>query len=67
MRTVGDERFPQAGLMLVGEELSPRAKQSGTRFGRPPIDPSVIAEILDIARDARAKGCTAEEAAQLVG
>lgn len=43
------------------------ARQNGTRFGRPPVDPAVIAEKLDIARDARAKGRTAEEAAQLVG
>ncbi|OKX85524.1 recombinase family protein [Corynebacterium glutamicum] len=43
------------------------ARQSGTRFGRPPVDPTVIAEKLDIARDARAKGRTAEEAARLVG
>ena len=43
------------------------ARQSGTRFGRPPVDPAVITEKLDIARDARAKGRTAEEAAQLVG
>jgi len=43
------------------------AKQSGTRLGRTPVDPAVIAEKLDIARDARAKGRTAEEAARLVG
>ena len=43
------------------------ARQNGTRFGRPPVDPAVITEKLDIARDARAKGRTAEEAAQLVG
>lgn len=43
------------------------ARQIGTRFGRPPVDPTVIAEKLDIARDARAKGRTAEEAARLVG
>lgn len=43
------------------------AKQSGIRFGRPPVNPIVIAEKLDIARDARAKGRTAEEAARLVG
>ena len=43
------------------------ARQNGTRFGRPPVDPAVIAEKLDITRDARAKGRTAEEAAQLVG
>lgn len=41
------------------------AKQNGTRFGRPPVDPAVIAEKLDIVRDARAKGRTAEEAARL--
>lgn len=43
------------------------AKQSGTRFGRPPVDPAVIAEKLTIAQDARAKGRTAEQAARLVG
>ena len=43
------------------------AKQNGTRFGRPPVDPAVIAEKLDIAQDAREKGRTAAEAASLVG
>jgi len=43
------------------------AKQSGTRFGRPPVDPAVIAEKLDIAQGARRKGRTAAEAASLVG
>lgn len=43
------------------------AKASGTVFGRPPVDPTVIAEKLDIANDARAKGRTAEDAARLVG
>ncbi|MDV3357286.1 recombinase family protein [Dietzia sp. IN118] len=43
------------------------AKQNGTRFGRPPVDPAVIAEKLEIAQDARKKGRTAEEAASLVG
>lgn len=43
------------------------AKQNGTRFGRPPLDPSVVAEKLAIAQDARAKGRTAEAAAALVG
>ena len=43
------------------------AKQSGTRFGRPPGDPAVIAEKLDIAQGARKKGRTAAEAASLVG
>lgn len=43
------------------------AKQNGTRFGRPPVDPEEIAEKLAIAEDARAKGRTAEQAARLVG
>ena len=43
------------------------AKQNGTRFGRPPVDPAVIAEKLKIAQDARRKGRTAAEAASLVG
>ena len=43
------------------------ARQNGTRFGRPPVDPAVIAEKLEIAQDARKKGRTAEEAASLVG
>lgn len=43
------------------------AKQNGTRFGRPLADPAVIAEKLEIANDARAKGRTAEDAAALVG
>lgn len=43
------------------------ARQSGTRFGRPPVDPTVVAEKLAVAVDARAKGRTAADAAQLVG
>jgi DNA invertase Pin-like site-specific DNA recombinase len=43
------------------------ARQNGTRFGRPVSDPDVIAEKLAIARDARARGRTAEDAARLVG
>lgn len=43
------------------------ARQSGTRFGRPPVDPNVVAEKLAVATDARAKGRTAADAAQLVG
>lgn len=43
------------------------AKQSGTKFGRPPVNPSMIKEKLGIVQDARAKGRTAEEAARLVG
>ncbi|MDN5746684.1 MAG: recombinase family protein [Nocardioidaceae bacterium] len=43
------------------------AKQNGTRFGRPYVDPAVVAEKLEIATDARTKGRTAEDAARLVG
>ncbi|CAN5238514.1 recombinase family protein [soil metagenome] len=43
------------------------ARQRGTRFGRPLSDPAVIADKLAIASDARAKGRTAQDAAQLVG
>jgi DNA invertase Pin-like site-specific DNA recombinase len=43
------------------------AKQNGTRFGRPPLDPEVVAAKLAIVQDARAKGRTAVEAAKLVG
>jgi len=43
------------------------ARESGTRFGRPPVDPTVVAEKLAVATDARAKGRTAADAAQLVG
>lgn len=42
------------------------ARKSGTRFGRPLSDPVVIADKLAIAKDARAKGRTAEDAAHLV-
>lgn len=43
------------------------AKAGGTRFGRPVLNPAVVADKLEVARDARAKGKTAAEAAQLVG
>lgn len=43
------------------------ARESGTRFGRPPVDPTVIAEKLAVVADARAKGRTAADAARLVG
>ena len=43
------------------------ARQSGTRFGRPAVDPAVIADKLAVVADARAKGRTAEDAARLVG
>lgn len=43
------------------------ARARGTRFGRPPVDPGVVADKLAVAADARAKGRTAQEAANLVG
>ncbi|WP_104181964.1 recombinase family protein [Arthrobacter sp. B0490] len=43
------------------------ARQTGTQFGRPRLDPKVIAAKLDVVADARAKGRTAEDAARLVG
>lgn len=43
------------------------ARQSGTRFGRPPVKPDEIQQKLQIVREARARGRTAEEAARLVG
>ncbi len=43
------------------------AKASGTRFGRPRVEPTVVAEKLAIVDDARAKGRTATDAAALVG
>lgn len=43
------------------------ARQNGAKFGRPPVNPNVIQEKLEIVREVRAKGRTAEEAARLVG
>ncbi|UKF32501.1 recombinase family protein [Clavibacter phaseoli] len=43
------------------------ARANGTSFGRPKSDPAIIADKLRAAADARARGRTAEEAAQLVG
>ena len=43
------------------------AKASGTRFGRPVVDPLVVAGKLEIVEQERAKGRTAEQAAKLVG
>jgi DNA invertase Pin-like site-specific DNA recombinase len=43
------------------------ARQRGTRFGRPLVDPTVIADKLAITNAARAQGRTAEDAARLVG
>jgi DNA invertase Pin-like site-specific DNA recombinase len=43
------------------------AKQGGTRFGRPLSDAKVISDKLALVADARAKGRTAKDAAQLVG
>lgn len=43
------------------------AKAQGTRFGRPPIDPDIIARKLAIATEERKKGRTAAQAAATVG
>lgn len=43
------------------------ARESGTRFGRPPSDPKIIARKLAIVNEARAAGHTAADAAELVG
>jgi hypothetical protein len=43
------------------------ARESGTRFGRPPVNPDIIAEKLAIVADARSRGRTAAKAAALVG
>lgn len=51
--------FPGGGIAA--------ARENGTRFGPPLMDPLVIADKLAIAQDARAKGRTAEDAARLVG
>ncbi len=43
------------------------ARERGTPFGRPPVDPAVVADKLAIANEARARGRTAQDAARLVG
>ena len=43
------------------------AKAQGARFGRPPVNPDVIARKLAIAADERKKGRTAAQAAAAVG
>lgn len=43
------------------------AKRSGTRFGRPPVDPHEVANKLRAVEDARSRGLTAAQAAKLVG
>ncbi|PPF91312.1 invertase [Clavibacter michiganensis] len=43
------------------------ARENGTRFGRPPLDPTVVAAKLQIVDEGRARGKTAEDAARLVG
>lgn len=43
------------------------AQESGTRFGRPPLNADIIAEKLAIVAEARGRGRTAAEAAALVG
>lgn len=43
------------------------AQQAGTRLGRPPVDPEAILDKIRAVEDARARGLTAADAAQLVG
>jgi DNA invertase Pin-like site-specific DNA recombinase len=43
------------------------AQNAGTKFGRPRVDPAVVAAKLEIVAAARAEGKTAEGAAALVG
>lgn len=43
------------------------AKANGTKFGRPAVDPQVIAAKLAVAAEERKKGRTAAQAAELVG
>ena len=43
------------------------SRAAGTRFGRPPSDPTVIEDKLSIVAQARAAGKTAAQAAELVG
>ncbi len=43
------------------------ARESGTRLGRPPLDPVLIRDKIRSVEDARARGLTAADAAQLVG
>lgn len=57
-RTVKGERIA-AGMAA--------ARESGTRLGRPPLDPVLIRDKIRSIEDARARGLTAADAAQLVG
>lgn len=43
------------------------ARKTGTSIGRPPLDPAVIRNKIRAVEDARARGLTAADAAQLVG
>lgn len=43
------------------------AREAGTRFGRPPANPEVVAQKLELVDAARGRGRTAAEAASLVG
>ena len=43
------------------------ARSNGTRFGRPLLDPAVVAGKLEMVKQERAKRRTATEAARLVG
>jgi len=55
---------------LTGERIAAgmaSSRKTGTRLGRPPLDPSEIRDKIRAVEDARARGVTAADAAQLVG
>lgn len=56
--------------LLNGERIAAgmaSARRTGTKLGRPVADPEVVANKLHTVQEARARGLTAAEAAQLVG
>jgi DNA invertase Pin-like site-specific DNA recombinase len=64
LRSAECERGPILERVTAGIAA---ARESGTRFGRPPSDPAVIGRKLAIVNEACAAGHTAADAAQLVG
>ena len=63
-------RIDRLGRSLIIERVNAgitAARSSGTQFGRPTVDPIVIAEKLTAVRAARAKGQTASRAVKIVG
>lgn len=63
-------RLAQYDQQLTGQRIAAgmdSARQTGARIGRPPGDPQLTADKLRTVQEARARGLTAAEAAQLVG